>query len=222
MEDSRRDLAEMATARANVYGLLADVFRQEPSTDFLKRLRAPEFSGALEALGLSLGEMLKTTPEDQLAEKLAIEYTRLFIGPGPHVLPNESIHVTARLGETNSLWGPATVAVKKFMEGAGVSIADSFSGMPDHITAEFEFQQQLLLKEAEAWRAGDDLLATNILNIEKRFWDEHLSQWVAAFCEKVMAATTDPFFSQFCDVTRKFIAFEGETLEDQIDRVAAG
>jgi len=78
MEDTRRDMAEMAAARANVYGLLADVFRKEPSTAFLKRLKAPEFSGALQALGLSLGEVLENTPEDQLAESLSLEYTRLF------------------------------------------------------------------------------------------------------------------------------------------------
>jgi len=75
---------------------------------------------------------------------------------------------------------------------------------------------------ATRWREGDHVLAANILKIEKRFYDEHLSQWAAGFCDKVVAASTDPFYGQFSDVTKKSIEYEGETPEDQIDRLMAG
>jgi len=213
-------MAETAVARANVYGLLADVFRSEPSEDFLKKIKAPEFSGALHALGLSLDEMFRTGSLADLAETLALEYTRLFIGPGSHISPHESMHVTARFGEPNSLWGPATVAVKKFYEGAGLKIADSFTGMPDHISAEFEFMKQLASAESEAWSADQRELGTNILNIEKRFFDEHLSQWVSNFCKKVLSATSDPFFHQFAEVTQEFIEFEQTSLIERLEQLS--
>jgi TorA maturation chaperone TorD len=214
---SLKEMAETASARANVYGLLADIFREEPSETLLSRLRAPEFSGALQALDLSLDEVFGNTPQEQLAENLAIEYTRLFLGPGSHIPPNESMHVASRFGEPNSLWGAATVAVKKFMEGAGLKVADSFPGMPDHITAEFEFMQQLLLKEAEAWSNYDEELGANILKIEKRFYDEHLSLWVSCFCDKVIEASNDSFYGQFSEVTKAFVDFEEATMQGFIE-----
>lgn len=72
MATPRNDMVEMATARANVYGLLADIFQEEPSEVLLCKLRAPEFSGALHALDLSLDEMFESTPLAQLVEDLAL------------------------------------------------------------------------------------------------------------------------------------------------------
>lgn len=222
MVTHKSDIGEMAQGRANVYRLLADVYREEPSSSFLSKLAEPEISGALGALSLSLNSVLKEAPQNKLVEDLALEYTRLFIGPGSHISPNESMHTEARFGEPNALWGEQTVAVKKFMAGAGVEIADSFTGMPDHITAEFEFMQQLLLKEAESWVKDDAELGANILKIENRFYEEHLSQWVCNFCDKVIEATTHVFYRQFLEVTKGFIEFEKETLQDLIDEAEEG
>lgn len=213
MVQSRNEMAKMASARASVYGLLADIFREAPSEALLSRLRAPEFSGALHALDISLDEVFGNTPQEQLAEDLAIEYTRLFFGPGSHISPNESMHVASRFGEPNSLWGAATVAVRKFMEGTGLKISDSFPGMPDHITAEFEFMQQLLLEEANAWSNDDKELGANILKIEQRFYDEHLSQWIANFCDKITEASTNSFYGQFAGITKGFIEFEKNAMQ---------
>ncbi len=222
MDTPRNDMAEMATARANVYGLLADVFREEPSDSLLSNLRDPEFSGALHALSLSLDEVFDNTSQAQLVEDLALEFTRLFIGPGSHISANESMHVEARFGESNAFWGPQTVEVKKFMEAAGLYVDDEFSGMPDHISAEFEFMQRLLLEEAEAWTNDEHELAANLLKIEKRFFDEHLSQWVSNFCDKVIDATSHPFYRQFTEVTKGFIEFESEALQDLSDEAEEG
>ena len=214
MDTPRNDMVQMATARANVYGLLADVFREAPSDALLSKLREPECSDALTALNLSLDEMFESTPQDQLNENLAIEYTRLFIGPSSHISPHESMHTEARFGEKKALWGEQTVEVKKFMEAAGLKVNDAFGGMPDHISAELEFMQQLLLKEAEAWTNQEHELGQNILNIQKRFYDEHLSKWVSNFCNDVIEKTGLPFYKQFSEVTKDFIELEKETLKD--------
>ena len=222
MANTRNEMAEMATARANVYGLLANVFREEPSNALLSQLMAPEFSGAMNALGLSLDDMFNNKPRDQLLEDLSIEYSRLFFGPGHHISPHESLHVKARFGEENEFWGASTVAVKKFMEGAGLQVAESFIGMPDHISAEFEFMQRLLEIEADAWNDGDKDLGANIQNIENRFFDEHLSQWVNQFCDKVIDATDNLFYRQFAEVTKHFIEFEAKTLVNLADTLLDG
>ena len=222
MDTPRNDMVEMATARANLYALLADVFREEPSEAFLAGLADPEFTRALKTLNLSLDEIFSDTPRDRLMEDLAVEYTRLFIGPGSHLSPNESMHAAARFGEPNSFWGKQTVDVKKFMAAAGLEVDAGFGGMPDHITAEFEFMQQLLLKEAEAWQQGERESGLNILKIEKQFYDEHLSQWVVSFCDKVFKTAGHPYFRQFAEITRAYIELEEETLAELIEQAEDG
>lgn len=204
--------ADWSQARANVYGFLAEVFRSEPSPSFLASLKDPKMYDILSSLGCSLWDDLDTPSNEQLSEDLSLEFTRLFYGPGHHISPHESMHVEARFGEVLELWGENTVKVKKFMEATGMAVSDDFSGMPDHISAEFEFMERLLCEEANAWREGEEELAFNILKIEERFYKEHLSQWVGAFCDKVIGSTEQTYFKQFCEVTKGFVAFEAETL----------
>jgi putative dimethyl sulfoxide reductase chaperone len=216
MELPENDMIEMASARANVYGLLADVFREEPSETLLSKLNEPEISTALRALDLSLEEIFEGVSRNQLVEDLALEFTRLFIGPGSHISANESMHVESRFGEPNAYWGPQTVEVKKFMAAAGLEVADTFGGMPDHISAEFEFMQRLLQKEGDEWTNAKHERALNVLYIEKQFYDEHLSQWISNFCDNILEASPHPFYVQFAEVTKGFVEFEKGTLSGLI------
>lgn len=222
MSEDLKTNAEWSQARASVYGLLAEVFRSEPSSSFLEHLHHPSVESTLASLGCSLWEEVSHPSQDQLGEDLAIEYTKLFIGPGPRISPHESMHVEARFGEERELWSQDTVKVKKFMQAAGIEVSDGFIGMPDHITAEFEFMQQLLDAETKAWENDEDELAFNILRIEERFYNEHLSRWVGLFCDKVIKLTEHPFYKQFAEVTKGFIAFEKETLHDLLDEAEEG
>lgn len=214
MSDELKTNVEWSKARANVYGLLAEVFRSEPSSLFLENLQDPIVSETLQNMGCSLWDDIDASSHDKLGEDLAVEYTRLFIGPGPRVSPHQSMHVDSRFGEENELWGEETVEVKKFMEGAGVTINDGFTGMPDHISAEFEFMEQLLNAEYEAWDGGDNETAFNILKIQERFYNEHIVRWVPLFCERLANVATHPFYKEFADVTKSFIQFEGEVFKE--------
>jgi TorA maturation chaperone TorD len=213
MTTVRKDMAETAASRSNVYGLLAAVFRAEPSAALLNRLKAPEFANVLESLGLTLGNDFHDSPCEKLAEDLAVEYARLFIGPGPHISPHESVNIEFPDPMEATLWGPQTVKVKKFIEAAGLEYDDSFTGMPDHLSAELEFMQRLATKEAEAWAESNEEYATNILKIELRFLDEHLSQWASRFSEKVIEMSELPFYREFAEVTKGFLQYEGRTLK---------
>jgi TorA maturation chaperone TorD len=212
MATARKDMAETATSRSAVYGLLAAAFRAEPSAAFLTQLKTPEFAGMADALGLYLGDDFDQTPCDKLAEDLAVEFTRLFIGPGPHISPHESMQMEFENPKEATLWGPQTVKVKKFIEATGLTYDDSFAGMPDHIGAELEFMRRLATDEAKAWAEPNQELATNILKIEKRFLDEHLSQWVSRFCGKVIEKSELSFYRGFAEVTKEFLDYEAGSL----------
>jgi TorA maturation chaperone TorD len=209
-------MAETAAARSHVYGLLAAVFRAEPSAALLARLRAPEFANVLESLDLSLGDDFQDTPYEKLVEDLAVEYTRLFIGPAPHISPHESMNMEFENPMEATLWGPQTVKVKKFIAAAGLEYDESFPGMPDHVSAELEFMQRLATKEAEVWAEPNEGYAMNILKIEKRFLDEHLSQWISRFCDKVMKRSEHPFYQAFAEVTKGFIEYEDKNLQASV------
>lgn len=212
MTTARTDMNETATSRSNVYGFLAAAFRAEPSAAFVAQLKSSEFTNVLESLDVSLGKDFHDTPCERLVEDLAFEYTRLFIGPGPHVSPHESMNVEFDDPREATLWGPQTVKVKKFIEAAGLECDESFAGMPDHLSAELEFMQRLATKEAEAWAEPNEEFAANILKIEARFFDEHLSQWCSRFCDKVIEMSEHPFYEGFAEMMKGFLEYESGRL----------
>lgn len=215
MVDARMtDRAETATARANVYGLLATVFRAEPSSSFLTRLKDPEILGVFEALDLSLGDEFRDSPSERLHEDLAVEFTRLFLGPSGHVSPHESLHTDRASGGNADLWGPETVAVKRFMEAAGLTLDDDFTGMPDHISAELEFMRKLCEFEAAAWDNAERETAVFCQNVQKRFVEEHLIQWVPNFCDKVVDMARMTFFKEMAKATKGFVDYEQASLSN--------
>ncbi len=199
---------ETAYARSDVYGLLAEVFRAEPTATLVEEMQAQGFSETLSGLGVSLGSAFHETSSDKLAEDLALEFTKLFIGPGPHISPHESANIDSEIPMEATLWGAQTVRVKKFIEAAGLEYAESFTGMPDHISAELELMQRLTAKEAEAWEKANEKFAAGMVKIEERFLGEHLAQWAPRFCDKVIDRTEHPFYRGFAEVTKDFLEFE--------------
>ena len=124
-EKKARRMIELSRQRSNVYGLLARMYRSEVTPDFLPRVRDPQFLGVLRGLGASIGEEFFQRPEEEVLEDLAVEYTRLFLGPGRHIPPYESVHHERNDGDWGRLWGADTVAVKAFIEAAGLAYQDS-------------------------------------------------------------------------------------------------
>ena len=153
MKHGRASRVETATARSQAYGLLASVFRAEPSREFIDELRGPRFAGALASLDVDFGRDFEKTSRETLCEDLGIEFTRLFMGPGQHISPHESIFVEVD-GEAGGLYGAITVKVKKFIETTGLVYDDAFTGLPDHISVELEFMGRLAEFESEKWANG--------------------------------------------------------------------
>lgn len=214
------ELAEMAAARANIYGLLARVFRAEPTAEFLSGLMGAEFSAVLKDLGVSPQDLFGDKPPIQLAEDLAFEFTRLFIGPGPRLSPHQSLHVETGSGG-NEFWSEETVRVKRFMAAAGLELDKDFHGLPDHLAAELEFMQKLAEREAAEWRAGNGSTAHNIQVIQQRFYDEHLNRWVPAFCDKIGDVSEQPYFREMARLTSDFLSFDQAALHQDQSASAA-
>ena len=214
-----KDHDAAAKHRSDIYGLLATIYGQEITSDLLGQIKAPQFLGALSVLEIEGIDGLMQKPEAELLEDLAVEYTRLFLGPGKHISPHESVHHQREDGQWGKLWGKSTVEVKKFIEATGLSYTDDYKGLPDHISVEFEFMQQLILAEEQAWMDEDRDKAVACRQVEKKFIEEHLINWIPNFCEKVVQETELPFYKAMATLTRSFIEFEMEEMKKNGDGI---
>jgi len=204
----RSEIKAMATHRSNIYGLLAMLYRQEPTRDLLKRVRSPQFLEVLSQWGDELDHDFMTRPEDDLLEEMAVEYTRLFLGPDKHISPHESVHHEREDGQWGQLWGASTVEVKKFIEATGLEYKSQYQGLPDHISVELEFLEMLIRHEEQAWTKDDEEEAWRCLALERRFLEDHLIRWVGPFCDKIAATTELSFYRTLASLTKNFIEFD--------------
>jgi TorA maturation chaperone TorD len=172
-----------------------------------------QFQEVLSNLGVKLNNGFFQNSEKELLENLAIEYTRLFVGPGKHIPPYESVHHQKEGVQSGQLWGELTGQVKNIIESSGLEYQSEFTGLPDHISVELEFMQHVIQHEAQAWEADDEETALLCLKNEKQFVAEHLSGWIPDFCEKVSAAAEMPFYLEMARLTRSFIEFEKQELK---------
>lgn len=218
----KTETAEHALQRSTIYGLLARVYRKEMTPELLRQIKDPQFMGVLSGLGVQLGDEFFSRQEEDLIEDLAVEYTRLFLGPGKHISPHESVHHNLEGGDWGSLWGKSTVEVKVFVETLGLKYKEDDQSIPDHISVEFEMMQKVIEREAEEWEKGSNDEALSFLKIEKMFIEDHLIQWIPVFCNKVIAQADYSFYREIAELTKSYIEFEKENIDAYISDAQTG
>lgn len=207
--------ARTAIEVCHLYGLLASLFRAEPTHELLQVLRSPELSQLFTEAGFNIEEDLaEIGDDDTLLEKLAVEFTALFLGPGGHISPHESVHADPAGG---SLWGDETVAVKRFIEGLDLAFTEEYTGLPDHISVELDLMANLVGHEAQGWEQNDLTRAANALAYQQDFMQEHLLRWVPLFCRKVIEIADLAFYRGVARMTRDFLASEAEDIERRLE-----
>ena len=204
-------LADDAKTRSDIYGLLTTVFREEPSGAFINELRGSRLSGAFSDMDVELGEKFYSDPESELVEELAVEFSRLFIGPGPHISAHESIFTEVD-GDSRGLWGRNTVEVKKFIETTGLDYEPEFTGLPDHVSVELEFMQKLSQWEADKWNQEDRESAEYCLTVQRLFLEQHLLRWLPQLCDVVMVQAELPFYRAMAELTKNYMEFEQQSI----------
>ncbi len=211
------EINETAENRTNTYGFLSIVYLQEPTREFIKTLIESNILDVLNRSDLNFNKQSPNDVSDKHLNDLVLEYTRLFIGPGKHVSPYESVYRNS----CDALWSETTVEVKNFIELSGLEYSSSWSGLPDHIGVEFEFMQRLTSHENEAWTNNNKNSAIRCLEFEKKFIDKHLSQWVPIFCDKVKEETRTAFYREMAELTKQFIDFDSELIDNNLAIITA-
>jgi TorA maturation chaperone TorD len=210
-------LASTAQQVGHLYGFLASLYRAELTRQHLHALRQPEMVAMLKAAGIDLQGAFWSRPDAQLLEDLAVEFTSLFLGPGGHISPHESVQVE----EHGGYWGDATTAVRRFITGTGIEYDPCYNGIPDHISVELEFLGELARREGLAWERGDTVAARNCLAYQRDFLDEHLGQWVEKFCTRVVETAELSFYRDVAQVTAEFVRSEISAVQERLMGVSA-
>ncbi len=211
------DRQRQASDRSNCYGLLALTLRDELTPEAVAQLRSPPLADALGRFGCDAATDL-AGELDVVTERLREEYTRVFVGPGPHVPPYASVH---RDGE-GQLWGDSTVQVKRFIEATGLSFEGNWDSIPDHVAVEFELMQRLTAHEAELWARTASAPAAEAKDVSERlrqclraqeaFLRDHLSAWVPRFCGGVLETSAGAFYRAMAGLARSIVLSDVEEL----------
>jgi TorA maturation chaperone TorD len=188
------------TARAEVYGLLAQLWYASPTPELLSALRVAATEAP--AQGAFLEEPwreLVGAARAQDAAAIAAEYDALFGGVGkPGVWLFASHYLAGFLNEQ------PLVRLRDTLAQLGLARDEAMSETEDHIAYECEVMRYLI--------AGDDVAVANLAR-QREFFAQHLQPWVDALCEAVAAHPKARFYAVLARFTRAFVQVEAQAFD---------
>lgn len=232
-EEDRVLLQSRAEMRSKVYMLLSMFYTERPRPELVMKLRSHEFISGLKNVmredegkindAINIFEAFINSINDQsetdVAENLAVDFTRLFrgikkgYGPPP---PYESVY----RGE-DRVMGKWTEEVLKRYSEAGIGM-DMLDELPDYIGIELKFLALLSYREAEAWKGNNIPAATKFLKYQQEFMDSHIHKWIPAFCSLVEEEARTSFYKGVALLTTGFIEIDKDQIEETLDFVNRG
>ena len=188
------------TARAEVYGLLAQLFYAPPDANLLGALRvtpteAPAAGGFLEEPWRAfIGECRAMDHAEVVAE-----HDLLFGGFGkPEVYLFGSHYLTGFLNER------PLAQLREDLAELGLARDDAMFETEDHRAYLCEVMRSLI--------AGDDVAVANLTR-QRVFFTDHLQPWAPALCDAVTGHPRARFYARLADFTRAFLSVEQQGFD---------
>lgn len=205
---------ELLAFRQGYYDLFVSLLWKEPGGELLAGLaeRIGERIKGGRNLHPLLGEgweeierfLNGTTPEG-LAETVADEYTRLFIGPGePEVNPYESYYLTGRL-----LNRPLAV-IRNFLKEIGMEKREGYSESEDFIAFELEIMRGLIQRQRAAAEPNGEI---RWLNVQADFLKQHLLVWGPGAARDLASASGAVFYRGVAQLLQGFLVLERDLFK---------
>ena len=189
------------TARAELYGLIAELFYAPARPDMLAQLRvapteAPTAGGFLEEPWRQLVGV--TRDMDDLS--IQREHDALFGGVGkPEVYVYASHFLTGFLNEK------PLAQLRTDLAALGLTRdASTMSETEDHVSYVFEVMRFLV--------AGDDVAVSNLTQ-QAKFFGNHVQTWLPAFCDALQANPRARFYGALAELTRAFVSIESQGFD---------
>ncbi|MCL5741872.1 MAG: TorD/DmsD family molecular chaperone [Acidovorax defluvii] len=188
------------TARAELYGLLAQLYYARPTPDTLAALRvavteAPAAGGFLQ----EPWQQLVGAARAQDDEAIAAEFDRLFGGVGkPEVFLYGSHYLSGFLNEK------PLVRLRSDLAALGLARGEAMPETEDHVAYLCEVMRYLI--------AGDDVAVCN-LTAQRNFFATHLQPWVLQLCDALQGQPAAHFYAALAQFTRAFVAVEAQGFD---------
>lgn len=198
-----KERTEVAGARSLVYSLLARVYLEEVTSEFLSTLKNEKIATSLLELGMDLSKSLpdeEGKQKDQL-DGLAEEYAALFLLPGG-LSPHESAQVKGLLCQE-----PEQEA-RAFYKKVGIDYPADSKVFADHLGTELEFMAFLSEKEAVALEKGEEEEASRWHELQKEFFKSHVESWMFQYLDDLDSNAYHPFYKDMSVLTRNFLESE--------------
>ncbi len=188
------------TARAEIYGLLAQLFYQVPAPDLLSQMRvavtdAPVAGGFLE----EPWRQVVTAAQQSSDEEIANEYNHLFGGVGkPEVYLYASHYVSGFLNDK------PVARLREDLSALGLERDDSMSETEDHFACLCEVMRYLI--------AGDDVSVSNLTH-QEAFFATHIQPWAQEMTESIAKHPKAHFFAVLAEFTQAFLGIEAQGFD---------
>ena len=188
------------TARAELYGLLAQLYYARPTPDTLAALRvavteAPAAGGFLQ----EPWQQLVGAARAQDDEAIAAEFDRLFGGVGkPEVFLYGSHYLSGFLNEK------PLVRLRSDLAALGLARGEAMPETEDHVAYLCEVMRYLI--------AGDDVAVCN-LTAQRNFFATHLQPWILQLCDALQGQPAAHCYAALAQFTRAFVAVEAQGFD---------
>lgn len=189
------------TARAELYGLISELFYAPARAELLAQLRvaatdAPMTGGFLEEPWRQLVGVARAMDDASIQN----EHHTLFGGVGkPEVYLYASHFLTGFLNEK------PLAQLRTDLATLGLGRDDAT--MPeteDHVSYVFEVMRFLV--------AGDDVAVSNLTQ-QAKFFATHVQTWVPALCDALQATPRARFYAALAELTRAFVSVEAQGFD---------
>jgi TorA maturation chaperone TorD len=188
------------TARAEIYGLLAQLWYAPPSHELLEAIRlapteAPAAGAFLEEPWRVLVGMARAMDD----RAIAVEYDALFGGVGkPELYLYASHYLSGFLNEK------PLARLRTDLAALGLERGEAMPETEDHFAYICEVMRYLI--------AGDDVEVANLTK-QREFFAAHVLPWAQQMCEAVAAYPKAKFYASLAEFTRAFLGVEAQGFE---------
>lgn len=199
-ESVRSSALDEETARAELYGLLAQLFYAPPSPELLGNLRlaatqAPAAGGFLEEPWRALVGVSRDMNDEDIAQ----EYDTLFGGVGkPELYLYGSHYLSGFLNEK------PLVTLRDDLAALGLTRDESMRDTEDHIAYLCEVMRYLI--------AGDDVTVANLTH-QQTFFGSHLQPWVHDMTEALVTHPRARFYAVLGAFAEAFFGVETQAFD---------
>lgn len=194
MTQNQREISENDQLRADIYQLLAAMFRSAPSAELLQFLTSLDIDVTDESEIAKAWLAVKQAAGKCSGEDLAEEYQNIFIGVGTgEILPYASWYLAGSLMDT------PLAALRQDLMQMGFERQDEVKEPEDHVAALCEVMSSLIL-EAPSYR-------------QLAFYQRHIGGWISRYCEELARAPSAQFYQAVAQVAAAFFAAEANVFE---------